>query len=388
MTITTFPLSLPVLVSAAAVLAAMLVRTTPAASHATVGASSADLPPAGPSPSGAAVRRRSARMRAIAQVRYGGPEALELTELDVPTPGDGEVLIAVDAAGVDRGVWHLTTGLPLIVRLAGYGVRRPKQPIPGMDVSGDVVAVGAGVTRFAVGDAVFGIGSGTFAEFALASEAKLARKPKDVDATVAAITPISGLTALQALRDVGRVEPGQRVLVLGASGGVGSFVVQLAKHFGAHVTGVAGTAKLDLVRALGADEVVDYTAGDPLRGDDRYDLIIDTGGRHPVRRLRRALARRGTLVIVGGEGGGRITGGFGRQLRALAISPFVSQRLTTFVSAERGDDVATLGELLAGGVLHPALDRAYPLEDAPLAIADLAAGRVRGKAVVRVANPS
>lgn len=330
-------------------------------------------------------------MHAVAQDRYGSPDVLSLRTVARPTPGPGQVLVRVEAAGVDRGVWHLTTGLPYIVRLVGFGLRRPKQPIPGMDLAGRVVAVGDDVTRFAVGDEVFGIGSGAFAEFAVADEAKLARRPETVDATAAAVSSISGLTALQALRDVGKVEAGQRVLVLGASGGVGSFVVQLAKHFGAHVTGVASTAKLELVRSLGADEVIDYTAAgvDALAtAGTGYDLVVDIGGRNPVRRLRRALVRRGTLVIVGGEGGGRVTGGFGRQVRALALSPFVSQRLTTFVSAERGEDVELLGDLLAAGVVRPAIDRTYPLADAPAAVADLAAGRVRGKAVIRIADPA
>jgi NADPH:quinone reductase-like Zn-dependent oxidoreductase len=326
------------------------------------------------------------QMRAVVQDRYGAPERLELRTVPRPTPGDRQVLIRVEAAGVDRGVWHLTTGMPYVVRLAGYGLTRPKQPIPGMDVAGTVAAVGNEVTRFAVGDEVMGVGSGTFAEFALADEVKLAHRPAGVDVAAAAVTSISGLTALQAVRDVGRVEAGQRVLVLGASGGVGSFAVQLAKHVGAHVTGVASAAKLDLVRELGADEAIAHTTADALDGRRRYDVIIDTGGRNPVRRLRRALGRRGTLVIVGGEGGGRVTGGAGRQLRAVALSPFVPQHLTTFVSAERGEDVEVLAGLLASGELRPRVDRSHRLADAPTALAHLAAGRVRGKAVIRVGD--
>jgi NADPH:quinone reductase-like Zn-dependent oxidoreductase len=323
-------------------------------------------------------------MRAIAQDRYGAPDVLELRTMERPTPAEHHVLIEVEAAGVDRGVWHLVTGMPYIVRLAGFGLTRPKQPVPGMDVSGRVVAVGSAVRRFQVGDAVFGIGTGTFAEYAVADEAKLAHRPAGVDAETAAVTAISGITALQALRDAGRVRRGQRVLVLGAAGGVGSFAVQLACHMGATVTGVASGPKLELVRSLGAERAIDYTTTDALDGSQRYDLIIDTGGRRPVRRLRKALARRGTLVIVGGEDGGRITGGFGRQLRALALSPFVRQRLTTFVSAERGADIEELAELLASGDLRPVVDRRYALEDASRAIVDLADGWVRGKAVIRV----
>ncbi len=324
----------------------------------------------------------SSLMRAIAQDRYGAPDVLELRTTERPTPADHHVLIEVEAAGVDRGVWHLVTGMPYIVRLAGFGLTRPKQPVPGMDVSGRVVAVGSAVRRFQVGDAVFGIGTGTFAEYAVADESKLAHRPAGVDAETAAVTAISGITALQALRDVGRVRRGQRVLVLGAAGGVGSFAVQLARHMGARVTGVASGPKLELVRSLGAEHAIDYATTDALDGSRRYDLIIDTGGRRPVRRLRKALARRGTLVIVGGEDGG--PGGFGRQLRALALSPFVRQRLTTFVSAERGADIEELAELLATGDLRPVVDRCYALEDAPTAIVDLADGWVRGKAVIRI----
>lgn len=329
----------------------------------------------------------SSLMRAIAGDRYGAPDVLELRTMERPVPADDQVLIEVEAAGVDRGVWHLVTGLPYIVRLAGFGVTRPKQPVPGMDVSGRVVAVGSAVRRFRVGDDVFGIGTGTFAEYAVADEAKLAHRPAGVGADAAAVTAISGLTALQALRDVGWVRRGDRVLVLGAAGGVGSFAVQLARHMGARVTGVASGPKLDLVRSLGAERAIDYTTTDALDGSQLYDVIIDTGGRRPIRRLRKALARRGTLVIVGGEDGGRVTGGFGRQLRALALSPFVRQRLATFVSTERGADIEQLAELLATGELCPIVDRSYALEDAPAAIVDLAGGRIRGKAVICVSGP-
>lgn len=352
------------------------------ASTATTAASAASIAAAATSTTGTGAATQP--MQAVTRQRYGAPETLRLTTVDRPTPGDRQVLIEVAAAGVDRGVWHLVTGLPYAVRLAGFGLTRPKQPTVGMDLAGRVVEVGAAVTEFAVGDEVFGIGVGAYAEYALADEAKLARRPDGVDVDVAAATAISGITALQALRDVGRLESGQRVLVLGASGGVGSFAVQLAKRAGAHVTGVASTAKLDLVRSLGADEVVDYTTQDALAGS--YDLIVDIGGRNPVRRLRRALARRGTLVIVGGEDGGRFTGGVGRQLRALALSPFVPQRLTTFIAKERGGDIAELAELLASGELRAAVEHTYPLAEAPDAIADLAAGRIGGKAVVRIAD--
>ncbi|MCB0956929.1 MAG: NAD(P)-dependent alcohol dehydrogenase [Ilumatobacter sp.] len=325
-------------------------------------------------------------MQAVANDRYGAPEALAVRTMPVPTPADGEVLVAVAAAGIDRGTWHLTTGLPYAVRLAGFGLRRPKQPVAGMDLAGTVVAVGAGVTRLAPGDSVFGIGSGSWAEYACAKAEKVVLRPSAVAAEQAAAVPVSGLTALQAVRDAAKVQPGQRVLVLGASGGVGSFAVQIAAHLGAAVTGLASGAKADLVRSLGATEVIDYAREDALDGSVRYDAIIDTGGRNSLRRLRRALTPRGTLVIVGGEGGNRITGGFGRQLRAPLLSLFVSQTMMPMVSKERGGDIEILAGMLADGHLRAAVDRVVPLDQAATALADLAEGRVRGKAVVRVAD--
>lgn len=266
-----------------------------------------------PAPSGADALPTT--VRAVTQDRYGGTEVLALSDIRPPTPADDEVLIEVAAAGLDRGVWHLMTGRPWLVRLVGFGVRRPKRPVLGSDLAGRVVQVGSAVTRFAVGDEVMGIGRGAFAELAVAPEAKLVHRPENVVTEQAAVSTISGITALQALTTIGRVQPGQRVLVIGASGGVGSFAVQLAVALGASVTGVAGPTKLDAVRALGAEAVVDHTRH---RIDEigRFDLIIDTGGRNPLRRLRRALTSNGTLVIVGGEGGNRVTGGFGRSVRA------------------------------------------------------------------------
>ncbi|WP_380169606.1 NAD(P)-dependent alcohol dehydrogenase [Jannaschia sp. R86511] len=325
------------------------------------------------------------QMRAVAQEAYGPPEGLGLTERPVPRPGRGEVLVAVEAAGVDRGVWHLVTGLPFAVRL-GFGLRGPRQPVPGLDLAGVVVARGEGVTRVDLGQRVFGIGTGTWAEYAVAREDKLSVVPDGVDLVGAATVAISGGTALQALHDVGRVQPGQRVLVIGASGGVGSHAVQIARAAGVHVTGVASAAKADLVRSLGADEVVDYATNDPVDGRTRYDLVLDIGGRRPLRALRRALTPTGTLVIVGGEGGDRLGGGVDRQLRALALSPFVGQRLTTFVAKEHHSSSDRLAELLADGRLRPAVGRRYRLEDAGTALSDVAAGRARGKSVIVVAG--
>jgi NADPH:quinone reductase-like Zn-dependent oxidoreductase len=323
-------------------------------------------------------------MKAITQDTYGSADVLELRDVERPEVGAGEVLVRVRAAGVDRGVWHLMTGLPYPVRLAGYGLRAPKNPVPGMDVAGVVEAVGDRVARFRPGDEVFGIGKGTFAELARADESKLAPKPSNLTFEQAAAVAISGLTALQGLRDHARVRPGQHVLVIGASGGVGSYAVQLAKAFGAEVTGVASTAKADLVRSLGADHVLDYTREDFADGTRRYDVVLDIGGNSSLSRLRRALTPTGTLVIAGGEGGGRWLGGTDRQLRAMALSPFVGQRLTTFVSKEAGEDILVLAELVEAGKVTPAVDRTYPLGEAPEAVRYVEQGRARGKVVVTV----
>lgn len=343
-------------------------------------------PDAGPAAPGDSGRALPATMRSIVQEQFGDSGTLELRDdVAVPTPGKGEVLVEVAAAAVDRGTWHLMEGLPYAVRLAGFGVRRPKRTNPAIDLAGRVVAVGEGVTRLRVGDEVVGIGISSLARYAVARESKLAVRPAAVPAELAAAVPVSGTTAIQAVRDHARIQPGQRVLVLGASGGVGSWAVQLAKLAGAHVTGVASAAKLDHVRALGADEAVDYATTDPVDGSAVYDAIIDIGGNRPVRRLRSALTPTGTLVIVGGENGGRWTGGVGRQLRAALRSRFVSQRLTTFIAKESHEDIAELLAMIADGRLAVPIDRTVDLADAPAAIDDLSAGRVRGKAVVRIA---
>jgi NADPH:quinone reductase-like Zn-dependent oxidoreductase len=277
-------------------------------------------------------------------------------------------------------------GRPYLFRLVGAGLRRPKNPVPGLDVAGTVVATGADVTRFGVGDDVFGIGKGSFAEYACAREDKLAHKPRSLTFDQAAVVSISGLTALQSLRDVGRVEPGQHVLIIGASGGVGTYAVQIAKASGAEVTGVCSTGKIDLVRSLGADHVIDYTQDDFAGGSSRYDLILDIGGNSSLTRLRRALSPSGTLVLIGGEDGDRWTGGMGRQLRAIALSPFVGQRLTMKIPKENHADIERLAALIEAGEITPSIDKTYPLHDAPAAMRHLEAGRVRGKIVVSVAD--
>jgi NADPH:quinone reductase-like Zn-dependent oxidoreductase len=324
----------------------------------------------------------AATMRAIVQRTYGSADQLELEIIDRPAIAADEVLIEVHAAGVDRGVWHLMTGTPYLIRIAGFGLRKPKQPIQGLDVAGRVVAVGAEVNRFSPGDDVFGIATGSFADYAAAKQDKLARKPSAATFEQAAASAISGITALQALTDVGKLRPGQHVLVIGASGGVGTFAVQLAKALGAEVTGVASTAKLDLVRSLGADHIIDYTSTDATDGTTRYDLIIDIGGRTPLRSLRRGLTDQGTLVIVGGEDGGAWTGGVGRQLRAVLLSPFIKQRLTTFISKETHSSIERLAELIESGDVDPAIGQRFDLEHTADAIRQMDAGTARGKSVI------
>ncbi|MFD8983930.1 NAD(P)-dependent alcohol dehydrogenase [Streptomyces sp. NPDC059564] len=324
-------------------------------------------------------------MRAVVQDAYGPPEVLRLEETGRPVPGRGEVLLRVGAAGVDQGVWHLMAGRPYLLRAMGFGLRAPKARVPGQDVAGRVEAVGPDVTRLRPGDEVYGTCTGAFAEYARAREDRLAPRPANLTAEQAAAVPVSATTALRAVRDAGRLAPGQSVLVLGAAGGVGSYAVQLAKALGAgRVTGVCGPAAADLVRTLGADEVLDYTREDPTDGTRHHDLVIDTGGNRPLARLRRALAPRGTLVIVGGESDGRWIGGTDRQLRAQLLSPFVRHRLRGLAVTPRAADLADLARLIESGAVTPAVDRTYPLAEAAEAVRRLRSGGVRGKLVLRV----
>jgi NADPH:quinone reductase-like Zn-dependent oxidoreductase len=320
-------------------------------------------------------------MQAIVQSKYGTADALSVGEVERPEIGAAEVLVAVRAAGLDRGTWHIMAGLPYVGRLA-FGLRAPKAPVPGFDLAGVVVAIGADVTRFAPGDEVYGIGKGSFAEFAAASEDKLSLKPSGLEFEQAAAMPISGLTALRGLTDIGHVHAGQRVLVIGASGGVGTYAVQIAKALGAEVTGVCSTSKVDLVRSIGADHVLDYTREDFAESGMTYDVILDIAGNAPLARLRRALAPAGTLVIAGGEGGGRWLGGVDRQLRGLVLSPFVGQRLTTFICKEHYSGLERLTGLVDDGLLVPVVERTYQLSDMPDAMRHLASGRARGKVVI------
>jgi NADPH:quinone reductase-like Zn-dependent oxidoreductase len=320
-------------------------------------------------------------IRAIVQDAYGSAGVLRLARIAAPEIGGNEVLLRVRAAGLDRGTWHLMTGRPYLVRLV-CGIRRPRKQVPGLDVAGTVVAVGPAVTRFSAGDEVFGFAAGSFAEYAVAREDKLARKPASASFEQAAVVPVSAVTALQALTDAGRVRPGQKVLITGASGGVGSYAVQLAKAFGAEVTGVCSTAKLDLVRSLGADHVIDYTRDDFADGAHRYDLIIDIAGNPALSRLRRALTPAGTAVIAGGEEGGSWTGGIGRQLRAVALSPFLRQRLTMVTAKQRATDLDRLTGLIEAGKVTPSIGATYPLDQVPDAMRHLEAGKARGKVAV------
>ncbi|MGZ8583358.1 MAG: NAD(P)-dependent alcohol dehydrogenase [Actinomycetota bacterium] len=323
-------------------------------------------------------------MRAIVQDAYGSVDVLRLAEIDVPEIAANEVLVKVHAAGMDRGTWHSMTGQPYLMRIMGFGFRRPKNAVLGLDVAGTVVAIGADVTRFEAGDEVFGASRGSFAEYAAAREDKLAHTPAGLSFEQAAVVPISGGTAIQGLRDAGRIESGQKVLIIGASGGVGTYAVQLAKALGAEVSGVCSTAKLDLVRSIGADHVIDYTREDFADGERRYDLILDIGGNSRLSRLRRALAPKGTLVIVGGEEGGKWTGGFGRQIRALGLSVFVGQRLTMLASKEDHTHFEALRPFIEAGQVVPIIDRTYPLAEVPDAMRHLEAGEARGKIAITI----
>ncbi|MEV6814766.1 NAD(P)-dependent alcohol dehydrogenase [Micromonospora sp. NPDC051296] len=325
-------------------------------------------------------------MKAIVQDNYGPAAALDLRDIDRPAIGDDEVLVQVRAAGVDPGVWIFMTGRPYLVRLAA-GLRRPRVAVRGRDLAGVVTAVGARVTRFRPGDEVYGTClGGSYAEFASAPAQRLAGKPANLSFEQAAAVPVSGMTALRAVRDSGAVRPGHRVLVIGASGGVGSLAVQIAKAYGATVTGVCAPARIEFVRSLGADDVLDYTGEEIDRDGPVYDVVIDTGGDRPLALLRRALTPRGTLALVGGAyTRGRLLGGYGRQMfRAPLLSLFVGQRLRTVSAVERTDDLDELRELIESGALTPAIDRTYPLADAADALRHFTDGHPAGKVVVTI----
>ncbi len=324
-------------------------------------------------------------MMAIVQDNYGSVpgDVLRLAEVDRPTVGDDEVLVRVGAASVDRGTVHLMTGMPALMRLLGFGFRRPKAPNPGRSLAGTVEAVGHAVTGFEVGDEVYGAAGGTFAEYAVVNPGRLAHKPVNLSVGQAAAVPISGMTAAQAVR-LAQVEAGQRVLITGASGGVGTFAVQLAKAAGAEVTGVCSTSKTDLVLQLGADHVVDYTREDFTASGQRYDAIIDIAGNTKLAHLRRALEPKGRLVLAGGETEGRLLGGFDRQIRALLLSPFVGEKLAVLAAKENADDLTALRSVIEAGNLAPSVDRSFPLSETPAAIGYVQQGHARGKVVITV----
>jgi NADPH:quinone reductase-like Zn-dependent oxidoreductase len=325
-------------------------------------------------------------MKAIVQDRYGPPDVLQLKEIDAPTAGRGQVLARVHAAGLDAGVWHVMAGKPYAIRLMGFALRAPKNPVRGMEFAGRVEAVGEGVTDVRVGDEVFGVGEGAFAEFVRARADRIAPKPPSLTFEEAAAVPVSATTALQALRDKGNVRPGQRVLVIGAGGGVGTFAVQLARSFGAEVTGVCGPDKVELVHSLGATTVIDYTREGLGTQENPYDLIVDTAGNRPLAQLRRVLAPEGTLVIVGGEGGGPLLGGVSRSLGAQMRSGFTRQKLIGLFAHETSADLLALSRLIETGELRPVIDRTYSLGEVPAAIANWAHGHARGKAVITLAS--
>jgi NADPH:quinone reductase-like Zn-dependent oxidoreductase len=323
-------------------------------------------------------------MKAIVQDRFGSADVLEFRDFEDPVVGEDDVLVRVRAAGCGPDVWHLMTGKPYMARLMP-GFHKMNAAVRGSDVAGRVAAVGGNVTDLRPGDEVMGVAKGSFAELAIGTTETLVRKPAGITFEQAAAVPVSGCAALQALRDVAAVRPGQTVLIIGAAGGVGTLAVQIAKAFGAQVTGVCSGPKADLVRSLGADDVIDYTREDFTDGRRRWDLIVDSAGRRPLRHLRRALTPKGTLVIVGGDGGGKWTGGFFRQiLRAPLLSLFTGQRLRPVISKETRADLESLRELIEDGPVTPIVDRTFALNEAADAIRYLEEGHPRGKVVITV----
>jgi NADPH:quinone reductase-like Zn-dependent oxidoreductase len=321
-------------------------------------------------------------MKAVVYDKYGAPDVLELREIDKPVVKDNEVLVRVHAAAVGKGDWLTVQGLPYVARMR-YGLPKPKNNVPGFDVAGRIEAVGRNVTQLQPGDEVFGWCGGSFAEYASVPEGQLVVKPANLTFEQAAAVPISAFAALQALRDTGHVQPGQKVVIIGASGGVGSFAVQLAKAFGAEVTGVCSTKSVDMVRSIGADHVIDYTKEDFTRSGQRYDLILEMAGNRSLADLRRALTPKGTLVLVGGSGG-RWFMGIGRTLRAVVLSPFVRQRLRSFFSKPRSEDLVVLKDLLEAGKVTPVIERTFPLNKTPEAIGYVGERSTQGKTVITV----
>jgi NADPH:quinone reductase-like Zn-dependent oxidoreductase len=323
-------------------------------------------------------------MKAIVQRAYGSADVLEFVDIDKPILGDDDVLIRVHAAGLHVGDRHVMTGRPYLLRLIGFGILAPKVLVRGMDVAGTVEAVGKNVTEFRQGDEVFGTCEGAFAEYARGPARNFAPKPRNLTFEQAAAVPTSGFAALQALRNRGEIQSAQEVLIVGATGGVGTFAAQLAKAFGAEVTGVCRTAKIDWLRSQGADHVVDYTQEDFAQSDRRYDLVLDVGGSRRLSDLRRVLKPRGTLVMVGGEGGDRVLGDVGKWIHALVLSPFVNERLRPLSTAPNKTDLLLLKEFAESGLLRPAIDKIFALSATADAFRYLGKGEGRGKVVITV----
>lgn len=321
-------------------------------------------------------------MKAIVYHEYGSPDVLKCEEIEKPTAGDDEVLIRCRAAAVNPLDRHFMRGEPYPVR-SMTGLRKPKTGRPGVDLAGQVEAIGRNVTRFQPGDEVFGASKGAFAEYVCAGENKLVLKPANITFEQAASVPVAALSALQGLRDKGRIQPGQKVLINGAAGGVGTFSVQIAKSFGADVTGVCSSKSADIVRSIGADHVIDYTREDFTKSGQRYDLIFDCVGNRSLSDLRRAMTAKGTYVVVGGPAG-RWIGPLAPSLRALLVSPFVSQNLVTFTASINKEDLVVLKELIEAGKVTPVIDSCYNLSEVPQAVRHLEEGHARGKIVITV----
>lgn len=321
-------------------------------------------------------------MKAVVYHEYGSADVLRIEDVEKPTPGDDEVLIKVRAAAANPMDYHLMSGV-YVMRLMS-GLRKPKMTRPGADLAGEVESVGRNVTRFKPGDAVFGCARGAFAEYVCAREDKLALKPADISFEQAAAIPVAGLTALQGLRDKARVQPGQKVLINGAAGGVGTFAVQIAKSLGADVTGVCSTKGVELVRSIGADRVIDYTRGDFTRSGDRYDLIFDNAGNLPLSGWRRIMTARGILIASGTRSVGRVVGPLPHLLKLLVASRFISQTVIFFVAKVTAEDLNVLKEMVEAKKVVPVVDRCYKFSEAAEAIRYLKAGHMRGKVVIMI----
>ncbi len=324
-------------------------------------------------------------MKAVVYMNYGSPDVLEIRDIKKPAPNDDQVLIKVRAVSVNPLDWHFMEGTPMIMRAMGTGLRKPKDPRLGVDMSGEVEAVGKNVTQFKPGDEVFGAKSGALAEYiCVRADRAIVRKPANITFEQAAAVPIAAVTALQGVRDKGKVQPGQKVLINGASGGVGTFAVQIAKTYGAEVTGVCSTRNLELVRSLGADHVIDYTKEDFTKGEQHYDVILDNVGTQPLSGFRRVLRPNGICVMIGGGGpnDGGLIGPLFRPVKAMVMSPFISQKMGMLMANITRDDLTFLANLMQSGKVTPVIDRTYPLSQIAEAMRYLEKGHARGKVII------